>query len=82
MSIENREYVIKGIPGLLPNVLVNDVIEGCSCDSITKPFRCPVCLGRGQVEPGFYVLGGSASTSATNETCRSCSGSGIFWQVQ
>lgn len=49
-------------------------------DNTTKPFCCPVCLGRGEVEPGFYVLGGSSSTSAAKESCKSCNGTGIVWR--
>jgi DnaJ-class molecular chaperone len=42
-----------------------------------RPWRCPVCEGRGHVTAGFYTYGLSASTAA--ETCRSCRGAGIVW---
>lgn len=45
------------------------------------PHRCPVCYGTGFVAQGFYnsnqgiwTTGGSG-----NETCKSCTGSGIVW---
>lgn len=59
-----------------------DICLGSTYSRNTQPYRCPVCLGRGFVEPGFYFLGGCSTTSASNETCRSCNGSGIIWQVQ
>ena len=41
---------------------------------------CPVCGGRGKVQPGFYTPEtGSMTTGAAWETCRSCSGSGLVW---
>ena len=43
------------------------------------PHRCPVCSGTGFVGVGFYILHGSAGTSARNEECRSCGASGVIW---
>ena len=49
-----------------------------------KPYRCPVCEGRGVVEEGFYNPPMSheyrpTSTAPIAETCKSCSGQGILW---
>ncbi len=51
---------------------------------MSKPYMCPVCLGRGKVEGGFYRsnMGGPWSTSGGDlamETCRTCKGEGIVW---
>jgi hypothetical protein len=53
------------------------------------PYTCPVCSGRGYHAPGFYALTEQerariveqALTQALdNETCRSCSASGVLWR--
>jgi hypothetical protein len=43
----------------------------------TRPYRCPVCEGRGHVPAGFYTGGWGAGTSP--ETCQSCQSSGVLW---
>lgn len=42
--------------------------------------RCPVCLGKGIVAPGFYVTPGRTWTSGSSapESCRSCAGKGYI----
>lgn len=40
---------------------------------------CPVCQGRGFVPLGFYSPYGAAST-ANDETCRTCKGTGVLWE--
>lgn len=42
-----------------------------------RPWRCPVCEGRGSVPAGFYTNG--ISTSTSNEKCRSCE-DGVIWR--
>ena len=43
-----------------------------------KPYKCPVCEGRGVVPPNFYSgLGYVGDT--TNITCQACQGKGIVW---
>jgi len=53
---------------------------------IRIPFRCPICLGCGNVPGGFYTsLQGHISEWAstnTSEQCRQCKGSGIVWSEQ
>jgi len=47
-----------------------------------KPYRCPVCGGKGVVENGFYTTAqenGWTTTSSIPETCKSCGGTGIIW---
>jgi len=48
-----------------------------------KPYKCPICDGRGIVPAGFYQVTfhgyGFTSTSSSHEICRSCGGSGIIW---
>ena len=39
---------------------------------------CPVCLGRGFVQMGFYSLGSSSTGSDVQPTCKSCSGKGYI----
>ena len=43
-----------------------------------QPFRCPVCNGGGTVPAGIYNRFCSTSYN-TEETCRSCNGTGIVW---
>lgn len=45
------------------------------------PYKCPVCLGRGFVEKGFYssTTGQWTTSSTIPEQCRSCGGAGIVF---
>lgn len=43
-----------------------------------QPYRCPVCNGSGIVHASLY--GGVELGTASTETCRSCSGSGVLWR--
>ena len=47
---------------------------------MATPHRCPVCNGVGKVPAGFYSMG-IASTTSMPETCRSCNGTGIIWEL-
>lgn len=50
-----------------------------------KPYKCPICEGRGIVPGGFYnttVSGGYSVSTNTTEQCRSCMGSGIMWGTE
>jgi hypothetical protein len=50
------------------------------CSSSQRPFKCPVCEGRGIVPGGFYnSLGNTWFADTISETCRSCNGKGIIW---
>lgn len=50
-----------------------------------KPYKCPVCGGKGNVPSGFYDPPQMTyeypitSTVSTTETCKSCNGQGILW---
>lgn len=46
-----------------------------------KPYKCPVCSGKGLVPNGFYSCTGNTiiSTSTTPEQCKSCKGTGVVW---
>lgn len=46
----------------------------------TKPYRCPVCGGRGIVQNGFYNMCADSTTLSNGETCRSCGGKGVIWK--
>lgn len=47
---------------------------------MSKPYKCPVCDGIGQLPIGFYNPYSTGSTaSAIQETCKTCSGQGIIW---
>ena len=46
----------------------------------TKPYRCPVCGGRGLVPNGFYSFCADSTTAITGETCRTCGGKGVIWK--
>ena len=55
--------------------------------STEKPYKCPVCGGRGKVERGFYDSYNkypwqeqqtTGIVPYLNETCRTCSGSGVL----
>jgi len=40
-----------------------------------KPFKCPVCEGKGEVYKGFYTN----NYTDSEVMCRSCIGKGIVW---
>lgn len=45
-----------------------------------KPHVCPVCDGKGFVPSGFYEpVEMWASSSASNQQCRTCNGTGLVW---
>ena len=46
-----------------------------------KPYRCPVCLGRGIVENGFYnkTTGTGTAYNTAPDECRACCGEGLVW---
>ena len=44
-----------------------------------RPFKCPVCGGRGIVPNGFYDIFPQSITSIIPETCKTCHGTGIIW---
>ncbi len=48
------------------------------------PHRCPVCNGRGIVPNGWYSTTEQSwtTTSTTPDQCRSCSGTGVLWEVE
>ena len=48
------------------------------------PHKCPVCNGVGKVPIGYYNANQRFSTtsSATPETCKSCSGKGIVYVTE
>lgn len=41
------------------------------------PYCCPVCLGSGLVQGGFY--GSGVREAVLREQCRTCGGDGIVW---
>jgi len=43
-----------------------------------RPFKCPVCEGRGFLLESFYTDDDSTA-SGYYVTCRTCSGKGIVW---
>ena len=47
---------------------------------MSKPHRCPICLGRGIVTSDFYSL--SYTTKAAPQMCRTCKGKGIIWALE
>lgn len=48
-----------------------------------KPYKCPICNGKGIVPGGFYLsVSGYCSSTNTSEMCRQCQGSGIIWGVE
>lgn len=64
----------------------------CTPSPILHPHRCPVCDGRGSVPTDFYAAtrladGSTLPRSATSTVdspevaCRSCSGTGVVWNV-
>lgn len=48
---------------------------------MSKPYMCPICLGKGIVCGGFYVTlpGCDGISSSTSEQCKSCNGQGIIY---
>jgi hypothetical protein len=44
-----------------------------------KPFKCPICAGKGKLPPGFYSWNNTTSSSCCEETCKPCKGTGIIW---
>lgn len=46
-----------------------------------KPYKCPVCKGKGIVPDGFYRSFGDTiiSINGTPEQCKSCKGTGVVW---
>ncbi len=47
--------------------------------------KCPICEGHGLVEAGFYQHSAGSEYMTSNcaeETCRSCSGTGIIYVEQ
>lgn len=44
-----------------------------------RPYRCPICEGKGIVSHGFYEIGSVSTNSPTTDRCRSCAGSGVVW---
>lgn len=46
------------------------------------PYRCPICLGSGNVPGGFYLVPAGHietwSSASSLETCRQCQGKGII----
>lgn len=66
--------------------LTPDLTPGSAVDMIFPrpdhyPYRCPVCLGKGIVDQGFYSTTGMHwGSSSTAETCRSCQGTGVVWR--
>lgn len=51
---------------------------------VRTPHKCPVCIGRGFVDAGFYTATGQTwGGPGTNpDTCRTCEGTGIVWDEQ
>lgn len=45
----------------------------------TKPYRCPVCSGRGIVPNGFYNMFADTTTQPNGEKCRACD-NGVIWK--
>ncbi len=41
-----------------------------------KPYRCPVCDGKGTMPAGFYGRGGAWPA---DDECKACGGDGIVW---
>ena len=45
-----------------------------------RPYTCPVCGGSGVVPHGFYeLLECWSSANTSQETCRTCHGTGVVW---
>ena len=48
-------------------------------ETMQRPFKCPVCNGKGFVAAGFYSAATDCYPVLTNETCPTCHGQGIVW---
>lgn len=48
--------------------------------SITNPYCCPVCGGRGMMPESFYNFWLGSGTVVNDVPCRACGGKGIVWQ--
>lgn len=46
-----------------------------------KPYKCPVCDGRGNVPFNFYN-DKNMSVYSLNEKCRTCEGDTIIWESE
>lgn len=49
------------------------------------PIKCPICEGHGCVVGGFYMVTSDQQTwtsSVSQEMCRTCSGTGIVYQIE
>lgn len=63
-----------------------DTTSGCPVptqNTLTQPFACPICHGKGRVASGFYGAIGVDSWSVsdmTPEACRSCNTTGVVWR--
>lgn len=45
-----------------------------------RPFKCPICNGKGIVPAGFYTsITYNWISANTSEKCRTCNGQGIIW---
>lgn len=44
-----------------------------------KPYKCPVCEGRGTVPPSLYGDPFGSTAVIEEVKCRSCDGTGIVW---
>ncbi len=49
-----------------------------------KPYKCPVCEGKGMVPGGFYdILPNNTTLSyPAPVSCRSCGGTGVIWDPE
>jgi DnaJ-class molecular chaperone len=50
----------------------------------SRPYSCPVCLGRGFVTTGFYqsVMTPTFISAGGTEECHACKGTGIVWSPE
>lgn len=55
-----------------------DVGPGKPTDQTMIPWRCPVCIGRGSMNAGFYEPT-TLYPNTESVPCRSCDGTGIVW---
>ena len=46
---------------------------------MTTVHTCPVCLGRGKVQPGFYPDEPIDTETMEWPECRACGGRGVLW---
>jgi len=58
------------------------VAERAKRERRRRPYRCPVCEGRGIVPAGFYGPYATQSSQVTvaPEPCRTCGQTGVVWQ--